>query len=92
MKSKVLFILLTALITSLIVLGVQGLFANRAPSLVPQVSAQNIVTGHYYQTIEDTFIITANSSGSEIYVYYFDANMGEKDNSAIKFITKTKAQ
>jgi len=92
MRSKVLSILLTALITSVIVLAVQALFSNRAPSLVPQASAQNIVTGHYYQTTEDTFIITTSSSGSEVFVYYFDVNMGEKDNSTIKFITKAKAQ
>jgi len=92
MRSKVLSILLTALITSLIVLAVQGLFANRAPSLVPQASAQNVVTGHYYQTIEDTFIITSDPSGSEVFVYYFDVNMGEKGNSTIKFITKARAQ
>jgi len=90
MKSKVLFILLTALITSLIVLGVQALFTDRAPSLVPQASAQNIVTGNYYVVTQDTFIITASSSGSDVYVYYFDANP-DKENSAIKFITKTKA-
>ena len=91
MRSKVLSILLTALITSLIVLAVQALFTNQSPSLVPQASAQNIVPGQNYVLTQDTFIITASSSGSDVYVYYFDANP-DKDNSTIKFITKAKAQ
>ena len=92
MRSKVLYIFLTALITSLTLLAVQAVFKDRAPSLVPQASAQNVITGHYYQTTEDTFIITTSSSGSEVFVYYFDVNMGEKNNSSIRFITKARAQ
>ncbi len=91
MRSKVLSIILTALITSLILLAVEAILKDHTPNFVPQASAQNIVSGHYYEVTQDTFILTSNSSGTEIFMYYCDVNMGEKEKSTIKFITKTKA-
>jgi hypothetical protein len=90
MKSKFIPILVTALLTSLVLLGMQALLPKHAPDLTPSASAQNIVSGQFYGIMNDTFIITANSTGNEVFVYYFDAKP-EQELSTIKFITRIKA-
>lgn len=90
MKTKIIPILVTALLTSLVLFGIQALLPNHTPSLTATASAQNIVSGQNFGIMNDTFIITANSTGNEVFVYYFDAKP-EEEQSKIKFITKIKA-
>lgn len=90
MKTKIIPILVTAILTSLVLLGIQALLPNHTPGLTATASAQNIASGQYYGVMNDTFVIAPNSSGNEVFVYYFDAKP-EEELSTIKFITKIKA-
>jgi len=90
MKKNITHILVTMILTLAFVLILQALLPERAPSLTTPAAAQNIVTGNYYTVTQDTFIITASSTGDEVYVYFFDAKP-EEESSTVKFVTKSKA-
>jgi len=80
-----------ALVTSVIILAAQVILSDRLPALETRAHAQQIFTGNLYTLNQDTFVITSSSTGSDIYVFYFDANP-EVEKSTIKFITRAQAR
>jgi len=91
MKAKIVQIFLTALITSVIILVAQVILSDRAPALESRAHAQQVFTGNLYTLNQDTFVITSSSTGSDVYVFHFDANP-EIEKSTIKFITRAQAR
>ncbi len=91
MKTKVLFVLFAAMIFAISVIGTQVLLTRRTTLLVPSAGAQEIIGGRVYAVTQDTFVITSNQSGTEVYVYFFDAKP-EREKSTLEFITKAAAK
>lgn len=87
MKDKIFTIILTALVTSAIILCAHAFFSPESFSFTSSANAQNIISGKVYTTTQDTFVITTNSGGDKVFVYYFDAKPNEED-SEISFITR----
>jgi len=91
MKKKIIQIVVTALLTTAIILALQAILPEGSPSLASRADAQNIITGQIYTLNQDTFVIAASQTGAEVFVYYFDARP-EEEKSTLEYITMAKAR
>jgi len=91
MKDKIYQVVIIVIAVSAILLAAQYILPARSLSWQRTLHAQEIVSGNLYVINQDSFVLTTSSSGSDVYVYYFDANP-EIDKSTIRFVIKASAR
>jgi hypothetical protein len=82
------------LLTIVMLLVLNFLYSWRAGSSVfigAQLAQAQQVPAQYFVLDKDSFIITANTEGDAVYVYYFNRKP-MKEESTIEFVTKATAK
>ena len=84
----ILVLILAALLVNAFLLVVGS--GERAGSVIDATHGQRVSTDRYFLLSDDSYIITTDATGQNIYLYFFERGP-KKEESKLFFLTKKRA-
>ncbi len=88
-KTLLVLIFLALLVNALLLF--MNFATSRGTVLNPQPAMARVPSTYYYTMTEDTYIVTSDTSGENVYLYFFEAGP-KKEDSKIYYLLHTRAQ
>jgi hypothetical protein len=90
-ETKILLVLILAALVLNAYVSFTGKGRGDGTLLNPSPAQAKIYSEGYYRVIDDTYIITTDSNGTSLFLYYFEKGPKVED-SKLQYVTRVQAQ